>query len=357
LNWASTFVGAYGLGDVQMLRYHGMNNAHAWYVKSSKNFATREDILDETWDTGRQIMSADSFAANAPLPLSHFKDSIIENIQDAYVNGMLGDNGVHNMILGPGGHGTYIIENTKFSGPAIQGIIMANNACQDAVFGPLCQPTFQLVDCDLSGVTTRYNNWPLFRQGMWKEDKWLAQFNTNHATDFGGYSSVASENQYYLLQLRDGSGAPICRRSQDLGVASRYDDGILCNRPLRRLTLWTAQLGAAPRVSVVGVDGATHEMGWNFHREGKSGYAMAIMPGFEYRMTGLAVMPGDVATKTSLEYSDNVFGYYMNSPDAITLTVETTSGASRRCDVSSQHDRRFIGINGPVRGGYGACTA
>merc|ERR1711948_220616 len=92
-------------------------------------------------------------------------------------------------------------------------------------------------------------------------------------------------------------------------------------------------------------------------REGKSGYAMAIMPGFEYRMTGLAVMPGDVATKTSLEYSDNVFGYYMNSPDAITLTVETTSGASRRCDVSSQHDRRFIGINGPVRGGYGACTA
>merc|ERR1712039_976195 len=88
-----------------------------------------------------------------------------------------------------------------------------------------------------------------------------------------------------------------------------------------------AQLGAAPRVSVVGVDAATHEMGWNFHREGKSGYAMAIMPGFEYRMTGLAVMPGDVATKTSLEYSDNVFGYYMNSPDAITLTVETTSGA------------------------------
>merc|ERR1711972_907129 len=81
LNWANTFVGAYGLGDVQMLRYHGMNNAHAWYVKSSKNFATREDILDETWDTGRQIMSADSFA----------------------------------------------------------------------VFGPLCQPTFQLIDCDLSG--------------------------------------------------------------------------------------------------------------------------------------------------------------------------------------------------------------
>merc|ERR1719476_689672 len=217
------------------------------------------------------------------------------------------------MILGPGGHGTYILENTKFSGPT--------------------------------------------RQGMWKEDKWLAQFNSNHAADFGGYSSVASENQYYLLQLRDGSGAPICRRSQDLGLASRYDDGILCTRPLRRLTLWTAQLGAPPRVSVVGVGGATHEMGWNYHWEGKSGYAMAIMPGFEYRMTGLAVMPGDVATKTTLEYSDDVFGYYLNSPDAITLTVETTSGASRRCDVSSQHDRRFIGINGPKRGGYGACTA
>merc|ERR1712217_433462 len=70
----------------------------------------------------------------------------------------------------------------------------------------------------------------------------------------------------------------------------------------------------------VGVGGATHEMGWNYHREGKS-------------------------------------GYYLNSPDTITLTVETTSGASRRCDVSSQHDRRFIGINGPKRGGYGACTA
>lgn len=98
-------------------------------------------------------------------------------------------------------------------------------------------------------------------------------------------------------------------------------------------------------------------MGWNYHRPGARGYAMVVMPGFEYRMTGLAAMPGDEATMTTLEYSDEVNGNYLNSPDTITLTVETTWGASRRCVISSQHDRRFTGYNGAERGGFGACTA
>lgn len=346
LDWANLFVGAYGMGDVQMLRYHSINNGHGFYWKTTKNFATAQDIAGETWDTGRQLMSGSG------LPTSHIKDSIFENLVDPEVLRLLGGSG-GNHINGPGGHGTFIVERTSFSGPAGHAI-MANQACESEWTGPLCHPTYQLIDVDFSGMDLGS---PLIRFGPGKDPRWLTSFSTNNAANFDGFVGAAPENQVHLLQLRNGSTS-LCHRSRDLGTAARFDDAILCSRPLRRLTLWTAELAAAPRVSVVGGGGPAQEMTFRNHGTpaGRRGYGLVVMPGFEYRMTGLETLPGDLATKTTLEYSDDVNGYVFNNADSITLTVQTTGGSSRNCVISSQHDRRFIGYDGAERGGHGACT-
>jgi hypothetical protein len=89
LDYLSDFVGCYELGDIQMLRYTASNNLKGWYWKHTKNFN----------DGG----------AGTP----HIKDSEFNWFTDLGV-GAPGSGNAH--IMGPGGVGAFIIENTVFTG-------------------------------------------------------------------------------------------------------------------------------------------------------------------------------------------------------------------------------------------------
>lgn len=70
------------------------------------------------------------------------------------------------------------------------------------------------------------------------------------------FSSLASSYFTYLLPL---GGGGTCVTSASLGVAARYDGGILCRAPLRPLRVYTRDLsnGTAPRLHVEVYEGST----------------------------------------------------------------------------------------------------
>merc|ERR1719203_1504966 len=358
LDWGNNLVGQYDLGDVQYLRYHSINNLHGMYWKLTKNFATARDFVGDTWhartwDTGLAIQPAQM---GSNIPTSHIKDSTFDwlnHLTHPDVSRIMGSHaGGVGHIYGPGGHGAFIIEGTRFSG-SMNVAIGSNQHCTiGAGTGSLCTPEYELIGNDMSDFDARGK---IIEFGISGGDRRLSSYSARDAHSLGGYLGAASEFQTHLLSLYDDDGKQLCRTSQSVGLAHRYSNAILCDRPLRRLVLWSDQ--SAPTLSVEG--GASIQMMWipgagNF-ADTKRGYGIVVIPGFEYRLSGLSDMPGDIASKVTLEYSDTVYGDVYDNPDTIVLTIEGNK-VTRRCTVSSQHDRTFIGFNGALEGGHGACT-
>jgi len=99
LDYGNDFVGQYDLGDVAYLSYTGINNLKNMYWKTTNNF---QDGVS-----------------------SHIKDSVFGWYNGIFVNVRQNDGSTTRVnypgagvahILGPGGHGAFIIENTRFFG-------------------------------------------------------------------------------------------------------------------------------------------------------------------------------------------------------------------------------------------------
>jgi hypothetical protein len=352
-DWANNFVGQYGLSDVQYLRYHSINNMHGLYWKSTKKFATAEDIGLDTWHTGSSIMSAAS-----PLPVAHVKDSTFEFISDHDIVKIMKSpyNGIAS-ILGPGGLGAFIVEKTRFIGRVGAGHVSSNQHCDVGGTGALCTPEYQLVDVDFSESAPN-TKWIQF--GISSGDSELPSYSTFDSTSLAGYAGAASRSQSHLLDLIDTkTGLPICRWAADVGLERQLDGGILCDRQLRRLQLWSAeQANGPPYLRLDGDSGNTlQDMKFIGGMYGKHGYGVVVMPGFSYSLYNLEALPGNVDRKLpTMEFSDPIYGTHFGQHDSLSLTLVVGLEAFT-CSTTSQHDRLFISPTGPKKSGQGACLA
>ena len=195
-----------------------------------------------------------------------------------------------------------------------------------------------------------------------------------------GYVSLVSSNYSYLLSAPDGD----CVSSSDLGLAKRYDGGILCKKPLRALKIysrglknnstvpsllveaWFNSAGVTSHTSIPASSSqniAYHQIGDNVAGNGgakRQGFSLPVIPSpnVSYRLS-LTTGDGSIPHDWVVEFNDPVVG---NRWGVEYLQLELQG---RPCGddglVSSQHDRRFIfdGVDflpDNAWGNHGACV-
>eukprot|EP00931_Biecheleriopsis_adriatica_P067560 TRINITY_DN4167_c0_g1_i1.p1 TRINITY_DN4167_c0_g1~~TRINITY_DN4167_c0_g1_i1.p1 ORF type:complete len:1079 (-),score=142.05 TRINITY_DN4167_c0_g1_i1:102-3338(-) len=296
-NWHNQFVGQYAMGDIQFINYTSVNNAHAMYWKTSKNFAD-----------GRLWHVVDSFFANDP--------------SDSY--GSL-------QFLGPSGPFTFGMKNSVFFGDrvGVHGALAAGQNCKLGGAGGPCNVQYLLEGVDFSGVTLS-NSLIGFGAHAGDEAYVLPMF-VSRDSSLGGYRSVVSRHL-------DGFGqVPGCTK---LGV--RWNYGYGCNSVIRRFNIWGVDVGiltlSGPGYSVeanrsVPIDGRNAgEMQFDVQH---SGYGAPVLEGQRYILTGnfSAASTDDLI----LEFSDDVLANFFGSPESMWLQVGENS-----CELHSSGDRSFL---------------
>jgi hypothetical protein len=231
LDYHNVFVGQYGTGDVHYRQHTSLSNNNLIYWKETKNF-----------EDGCSAHITGSYYADGNLALPDQATFIIE---DSYLED------VH---------------------------LEANHHC-----GLLCFPQY------------------IFHNTYWsnsKADDWM-DFNKGE-TDFGdifslspdmdpeaegspfppGFVSLVHSHYDYLLSAPNDE----CVSSTDLGLGSRYDNGILCKKPLRALKIYSRGLveGTAPSLLVeVGFLGnldVSQLIPFHYLASEKQGYAFPVIP-------------------------------------------------------------------------------
>ena len=320
------FVGQYDAGDVQYLRHTSVNNNNLIYWKTTKPFTD---------------------GCSAHISSGRFADGTMALPDQA----------------------AFIIERTNFGGDTT---LESNHHCNVGVTGMLCQPTYVLDRVVWASTAARWMWFTENGNGMRGGIFVLAppeQANTAGHIFPAGYCALAAGTYTYLLQIRGPSGAAdVCVTAASLGLGTRYDNGILCKRPLRALKLYTRGLShlTARRLLVEMRQGGTVvTQAVNFHRIGttrKQGYSLPVLPmqsDFEHAYYVSLEGGGVLDTAWIIEFSDVVFGHRW-AADVLRLSV-----AGRTCPelTTSQHDRRFLwaGVSdsdhlGPSAWGRGACT-
>eukprot|EP00808_Paulinella_micropora_P018677 g74680.t1 len=319
VDYHNAFVGAYHMGDIQMWQHRVANSNNLIYHKETKSFA-------------------DGCS-------SHFRE---------------------NHYTGPGalalpsGSGAILFEDCTFSGDAF---FEPNLHCNIGRTGALCNPVYVLLNPRVELTSKRW-----FK---------LNEFNSlTHGGSFvlapphgenqegnlfpKGYQSLTTNYWAYLLDFRFENGGRICVRSAELGLGERYDEGILCKGPLRRLVVWTdTGSAAALKLNVQAMEGrfaTSLIMPFMAHGD-KNGFTAPVLaiPTVTYTLTQQDGRP--IPASYVIEFSDPVFGNRW-SPDKIVLSVP---GWTCPPLTSSQHDRRFIysdSFSAPARtgAGHGACS-
>ena len=331
----NAFTGTYEQGDIQYRNHMASRTNNLIYWKETKNFA-------------------DGCAA-------HLKGGL-------YREG--------NMALPD--QAAFLIEGSRFEG-RVQ--FEANHHCDIALTGVLCMPTYVFVNVKWA-VTTSYkalyftggNRGANGRGGIFTlspPECDAADPNPTGHIFPPGYCSLVSDTFTYLLAHGDGS----CVTSASLGVADKYDNGILCSRPLRSLKVYTrgdnVAGGKSPLTVTLLKDGVSLSTQVLPHFvigggvdagnayasfDRKQGYALPVLPSttHELRFEAGSALDDDAI----VVFSDPVFGNRWGRDD-LRLSI-----AGRDCGglVHSQHDRRFVWSGGRQyltddAWGRGACTA
>ena len=325
LEVGNVFSGQYGLGDVQFLRWHSINNLHGLYWKDTKQHATggiRAHVLDSLFEW---------IGPNDSGPSGRAVWEVL---------GSPGSGVAH--IAGPGGLGAFVIENTRFHGPMADQIA-AGQHCGLSGTGALCTPEYTLSKVQFTGTGGGSR---MLRFGISDGNTVLPIFTAFDDSIPGGHAGVASKAQTHLLSI-PGS---VCQESGD----ARLDFGIACSVPLRRLQVWgRVQSGGALLYPPGGGAPWRMEHIGNPHNARKQGYGAAVAPGHRY------ILELDRDEGITIEFSDPVYGAEFDRADELELELRFRSqpGANRACSISSQHSRSFIsGTEGPLKDGLGACT-
>jgi hypothetical protein len=312
LEYGNDLVGQYFLGDVQYKGLHAINNNGAGiYWKWTKPFAD-----------GRK---------------GHIVGSKFEWIgsdDDAEISSILGSNsgGAFVSALLPGGLGTNHIINTSFTGP--MGVYLGlNNQCPGN--GALCT-----AETDLTNVTAGDGARQYVMLGVNGNSELPILTSSDGSL---GVTSLASRAQSHLLGLSGCSPADV-----------RYDSGIACSTPLRRLQVWGNSQGSLT-LTPISYTGTPYQMNWM--GSGNlivSGYGANVAVGETYKLSGFSI-PNEIA----IEFSDPTY-----ADESLTLVLES-NGQEVTCTLSSQDSRKYITQYGPIFSGPmntgnvqpGSCTA
>jgi hypothetical protein len=304
VDFDSTWMGSYGLGDIQYHKSHLERVSLYW--KESKN------VADEC-----SAMVLDSYSKDVHYAL-------------------------------PDVRGTMLIENTIFEGRIF---FEANHHCGVGVTGMLCNPQY------------------IFLNPTWNAGQLDFQFPGSGGGVFAlappdaanpdgkifpaGFQGFTNGDKDYLLGIDSGS---TCVRASSVSSNPNYNygNGIVCNKPLRRLNVWSkGGQGTAVRIEVIqnGAIVGGKDISW-WSVAGKEGYPMAVVvdESVTYRLTG-------VQEDWVVEFSDTIMS---NRFGVETLNLEVVGRTCAGNATTSSHDRRFItgGVGRDDRQfGRGACTA
>jgi len=312
LDYSNNWSGGYGYGDHQWKGFHVINNLHGIYWKQTKPMAD-----------GR---------------IGHVIDSKFETVNDDreiqdVVGGGYGVVG----IFQPGGWGAFHVHNTVFHGN-FGDEIMANHHCQvGGNTGALCTPVI-----DLEGISWD-DNWSL--SFGWSSEGFVKKLPIWTSTDNSleknwPVTSLASGEQTHLLALNG------CDTTSD----KKYGGGIICNKAVRRLQIWSPDQGS-PTISPLSYNANETNLEWMRGGNPKTGYGAVVVAGEKYRLKLNSL------EKVVLEFSDLCYN------DELTLEIEY-HGRVETCRLSSNHSRNWMTTDGPVFDGPqnpnkvhpGACT-
>lgn len=247
----------------------------------------------------------------------------------------------------------FVIERVSFEGDVS---LEATHHCNVGVTGVLCSPTYVFDRVTWRATSAR---WMYFSAVANNRGGVFVLAPPEEPNPSGhifppSFCALASATHAYLLALKLRDGEDACVTAASLGLATRYDDGILCRRPLRALRLYTRGLStaSAPQLSVELWQGGARASAAAvaFHVTGgdgatkKQGYALPVATGddVEYRVALADGSP--LPAEWIIEFSDPIFGHRWRA-DRLRLSVrgrDCGGGEDGLGEITSQHDRRFL---------------
>ncbi|CAE8721049.1 unnamed protein product [Polarella glacialis] len=297
-DWHNMFVGQYSMGDIAFVNLVSVNNAHAMYWKESKNFADKK---------ARHVR--DSIFVNDPL--------------DWY--GQL-------QFLGPAGPFTFSLTNVSFvGGPVGCGALCAGQHCGLLGAGGPCTVQYLLSSVDFSQV---HKDARRIAFGVNSVDMGYVQpmfVSSDNSLD--GYRSMVSRHLNGFASV-DG-----CKATEN----DVWDHAIACTVPVRRLNLWSHDLGNLTLLGAgyqVPPDESPTVKGMNsgnlLYEPMHGGYGALVVLGRNYTINGS--LQGDISTELSDVLLEETFG----DPEQLEVWVGDVP-----CLLSAQDDRSHLGVHGP----------
>jgi len=304
LDYHNLFVGQYDLGDVEYRRYMGINNAHCMYYKSSKNFADRK-----------------SYHMRDSVCITDSSDPVFQSHPEVRPSGQL---------FGPAGAFTFRLRNVTFAGdPGGMGAVSAGQHCMQGSAGGPCNVQYLLEEVDFSAVPAgrRHLN---FGANAKPPGEVLPVFLAPD-TSLGGFRSVVSRHL-------NGFELEGC-----VPLGTEYDHGLGCPFSVRRLNIWTEDLGSMQILGPgykVAANPDSPALGQNAgflqYATGYNGYGALAIPGKTYTLK-TNFTPG-IHVDFSEWLLPEVFG---TLDESIRLTTELGECIVRAMDSSGLYYGRF----------------
>ena len=325
LDWHNDLMGQYALGDVQYRNHVSVNNLVNLYWKTTKNFV----------DGMTPHLKGCVFAYSAS-----YVDGLPRHMTQV----------PHCLVKGPGGHGTFGIEDTHFISDAVLpgAAVCASQHCGLPGAGSLCAPTYSLSNTHFSP-----NSGLRFLSGISSGRADLETLTTFSSLD----TSVSGSTPGSVVRtaMAHIAGDTSCRPST---LAAK---SVFCTKQARRLYIWSEHIGD---VTLTSDAGATYTMKYQelAGESGKmrKGYAAPVLAGEHYTVGQAAFNTNLAVSPVAIEFSDTVFGtkFTPGTSDTLRLTFRfTTGGKDVDCVLRSSDDRAFIGVDGPFDWGRGSCVS
>jgi len=302
-DYHNMFIGAYAMGDVSYVRYKSLNNDHAVYWKDSKNFA----------DGVSHHMIDCVFANDATDPVGTLQ------------------------VFGPSGPFTFLFTNNTFIGSRVgSAALNAGQHCGLVGAGGPCNVQYLLRGVDWSGLDEDSKR---IRFGVNSEDDGeVLPIFISPDNSLGGHRSMVSQH------LKGFESIEGCERQ-----SSVWDSAIACDADIRRLNVWSVDLGVV-NISgpgyvsreemtmdrpVHGLDGGImyYETNWGTTAKG---YGAPVLLGGNYSLSGH--WEGDVF----FEVSDPIAQEIMGKPETLSLNVT----GSIDCELLATDAREFMSPKG-----------
>eukprot|EP00933_Yihiella_yeosuensis_P025705 TRINITY_DN19943_c0_g1_i1.p1 TRINITY_DN19943_c0_g1~~TRINITY_DN19943_c0_g1_i1.p1 ORF type:complete len:922 (-),score=111.75 TRINITY_DN19943_c0_g1_i1:29-2410(-) len=247
-DWHNEFVGQYTMGDVEYRRYVSVNNFHGMYWKHSKNFADGKS--------------------------HHIRDSIFANdASDKF--GQL-------QLLGPAGSFTFRLKNVNFVGgpTGASGALCAGQHCGLTGAGGPCNVQYLMESVNFSGLKAGSKRIAFGVNSV--DSGYVLPSFVSKDDSLGGFRSVVSKHLSGFA-LVDG-----CTK-----VGDEWGGGYGCKVAVRRLTIWSSNIGRPQLIGAGYEDTANYaapvhglNAGLLVYDALKGAYGAQVVAGATYKASG-----------------------------------------------------------------------